>query len=408
MRLLYVTSRFPFGGGEGFLIPELQELLRRGCDIRIVPAHAHGPIVHRDAAALLRLTEQQPLVSSRVAAAAAATIARTPIRAARAAQQVLERGRPAIRLRNVAAYPKGLWVADIARKWKATHIHGYWAATAASIAMTASKMSGISWSFTGHRWDIVTDDLLVQKVRSASAMRVISESVRSLTKTILDCQLPASDAAALMSKVCTSHIGVAVPVNPPPRASALRVLCPANLIPVKGHTYLLDAFARTLSRCPTAELLLAGDGPLRARLTDQVTALGIGSRVQFLGALPREDLLAMYSGGKVMCVVLPSVTISTGHHEGIPVSLMEAMAFGIPVVASNSGGISELVTPGAGLLVEPGDSESLAEAVTRVLMDSALRQSLSAGGHLRVAESFSVQSCVGEFLRVIGADGGYV
>lgn len=126
-------------------------------------------------------------------------------------------------------------------------------------------------------------------------------------------------------------------------------------------------------------LALAGDGALRAELQDAVSTMGLDDRVHFLGQLDHDDLLHLTAAADA--VVLSST------HEGLPVTVVEAMAAGTPVVATAVGGIPEVVEDGrSGLLVPPGDPPALAGAIERILRDGDLRARIAAGGAARVRE----------------------
>jgi colanic acid/amylovoran biosynthesis glycosyltransferase len=150
------------------------------------------------------------------------------------------------------------------------------------------------------------------------------------------------------------------------------VVCPARLVEVKGHRFLLEAWRILRSRGIHGELWLAGDGELRPQLESCVRSFGLIHSVKFLGTLAHEDLLRIYREVPVSAVVLASTDLGNGVHEGIPVALIEAMGHGIPVIATNTGGTPELVKPGTGLLVPAGDTVALADAIQNLLHDKSL------------------------------------
>jgi glycosyltransferase involved in cell wall biosynthesis len=155
------------------------------------------------------------------------------------------------------------------------------------------------------------------------------------------------------------------------------VLCAANFRYEKGHRFLIEAVGLLRGRNVELRLLLAGDGPLRGAVAEQVREAGLDDVVSFLGSVPHDDLLALMSRAYV--VVLSST------HEGLPVSAMEALAIGTPPVATQVGGLLELVEDGlSGLLVAPSRPIELADAIGRLLDDAALRASISEGGRERI------------------------
>jgi glycosyltransferase involved in cell wall biosynthesis len=177
------------------------------------------------------------------------------------------------------------------------------------------------------------------------------------------------------------------------------VLCPAQLVPVKGHRHLLDAAARLAARGIAFELWLAGDGPEAAALARRIGLLGLGDRVRRLGVVPHAELLRLYRERRVDCVVLPSLDLGGGLHEGISVALIEAMAYGVPAIATRTGGLPELLGGGAGVLVPAADADALADALERVLGSAPLRAELARAGRRRIEDEFDVAAITLELAR---------
>jgi glycosyltransferase involved in cell wall biosynthesis len=165
------------------------------------------------------------------------------------------------------------------------------------------------------------------------------------------------------------------------------VLTVARLDEQKGHRYLLEAAAQV----PRVQFVLAGDGPLRPSLEAQAHALGLEGRVKFLGyRADISDLLA-----KCDVFVLPSL------YEGLPLSILEAMAAAKPIIATQIGGTDEAVLDGAtGLLVPPADPTALAAAIRSVLDDRVLAQRLASAGRIRVEQEFSTTAMLRQVTAV--------
>lgn len=140
------------------------------------------------------------------------------------------------------------------------------------------------------------------------------------------------------------------------------ILAVGRLEKVKGHTYLIEAFARIKKEMSDAKLILVGDGSERDNLEILALELGIKDSVQFLGEVPHDDLPHYYH--KARLFVMPSLS------EGFGITVIEAMASGVPVVATSAGSLMELVkNEKTGLLVKPQDAESLARAL-RFMIDN--------------------------------------
>jgi glycosyltransferase involved in cell wall biosynthesis len=395
VKIVYVTQRLPFGEGETFIVPEIEALLAAGHELMIVPRLSTEPVVHDDVGALLLRTRVLPRAGA-VAAAVAVALVRSPRRTAGAFWR-LQRTRPRRRaIANAVATAQGIWLARMARQWGADHIHAHWAHLTATLAMGASALSGIPWSFTAHRYDVVLNNLLTEKLRSARFGRFVSREMLAVARPLV-----APDAFA---RAVVVHMGVALPPAPAngrPRHVTPVLICPARLVPVKAHGDLLEAAARLAARGIAYELWLAGDGPERAAIERRIGERGLSDRVRLLGTVPHAALLGMYRDGRVDCVVLSSL------YEGLGVALAEAMAHGVPVIATGVGGVPELLGDGAGVMVPPGDADALAEALERVLGSSTLRAELAHAGRRRVEAEFEIHAIARELAqRFDAAPGG--
>lgn len=166
----------------------------------------------------------------------------------------------------------------------------------------------------------------------------------------------------------------------------------ARLSGRKGHATLLQSMAMLRDDGVAPLILVVGDGPERGQLEQQAKELRLdASRVRFLGA--RSDVERVLRAADFF--VLPSDT------EGLPLSVLEAMAHELPIVASRVGGIPEIIeTNEQGLLVPPGDPAALAEAIRRVVEDPALRRSLAAAARTRVNTEFSIAKTVENYDRL--------
>ena len=145
---------------------------------------------------------------------------------------------------------------------------------------------------------------------------------------------------------------------------------------------------RAFGRVEDAELLLVGDGPLRPEVERLVAELGLGERVRLVGN--RSDVPVLLA--EAACVVLAS------DYEGCPLTVLEAMAAGVPVVATRVGGVPELIDDGrTGLLVEPGDESALAAAIGRALAD---RDGLGVAAREEARRRFSRERMAAEIAQL--------
>ncbi len=388
MKIMIITASFPFGPGEAFLVPELRELSRLGHELLLVPFFPRGPIIHEEAHGFLQSTIVAGPASPRIIASLPRLLRDTKSCGSILASW-MKTERPAQLWKEIGILPKGIWAGRIAGGWGADHIHAYWATAPASVAMIAAEISQRPWSLTAHRYDLVQNGLLKEKVRRAKFIRFISH---------LSLEMSGLAEEELLDKALVLHLGVDVAEwqsrTPIPDADKPVVFSPANLIRVKGHEYLIDAVAALRDRGTYIELCLAGDGYLREALEKQVTRLRLSDRVHFLGQLPHGRVVDSYRAGRFGIVVLPSVDCGNGEHEGLPISLVEAMAFGVPTISTATGGIPELLGGGAGFLVQPGNANALADAIQMLIENPELRQSLGLAGRRKVEREFAVAGIV--------------
>jgi glycosyltransferase involved in cell wall biosynthesis len=168
----------------------------------------------------------------------------------------------------------------------------------------------------------------------------------------------------------------------------------ARLEPEKGHPTLLEAWPRVLQRVPDAYLLLVGEGSKRTELEQLARELKVAHRVVFTGR--RDDVPAVTAAFDV--AVLPS------YREAQGLTILEAMALSRPVVASNVGGIPEVIEDGVtGLLVPPHDPEALAAAIVRLLTDHPYADLIARAGHDLVHDRFCIELMVKEIEAIYDA-----
>lgn len=383
-RTLIITAAYPYGSAESFLTDEFAALMEHGLNILIWPVQYRPGMIERDdfpaGAELIAIDGR----SIRSLVSLLSGLMRHPRRWARVLG-LLSRDRLHL-VKNLLILPSVARIHDSLDWTPVDHIHAHWLSTSGTAALALSVLTDIPFSVSAHRWDIVDANLVREKCSRAAFVRVISQASRRLL-----------EERAGMGNLRVIHMGVTLG-DPPMHAdrgmeSVLRLVTAANLVEVKGHEVILDAAELLQGRGFRFTWDIAGDGPLRTRLEEQISLRGLNDHVRILGHRSRRELLESYGDGCYDAFVLASLDLGEGLHEGIPVSLMEAMTYGISVIATTTGGVSELVRPGVdGLLVPPGDAESLVAAVMS-LSNVELRMKLGQCGRERVKSDFAVMTC---------------
>jgi glycosyltransferase involved in cell wall biosynthesis len=185
----------------------------------------------------------------------------------------------------------------------------------------------------------------------------------------------------------------------PAEASAPYFLFVGRHVEKKGIEHLVTAFGAASARLPGVDLRIVGDGPLTSSLVERCRDLGVAGRARFLGALPHGEIPAQLAGA--VALVAPSVTTPSGDHEGVPNTILEALAAGIPVIASRHAGIPEAVTDGVdGILTDEGDVAALANAMVRLATDPPLRARLAGAAPKVIAARYDLEKHVNGLVAI--------
>jgi colanic acid/amylovoran biosynthesis glycosyltransferase len=386
-QVAYITSHFP-SVTQTFVFREVLELKRRGWDVQLHAFVRSGlpPDVHPEAAAL---AEQCVYPSVRSVTRAQLWWLRRHPRAYGAAWAFALRGNwPKLGrlLRAVAVVPvAALFARDISSRG-ITHTHAHWATAPALAASLIARLTGGSYSFTAHAYDIQLDrTMLRQKAEGAAFVATISD----VNRLSLERWFKGSSA-----RVTVVHCGVDLHQfmrrSVPPAGPPFVIVNVGALEVYKGQRHLLGAIAILRRQGYDAVLQLVGGGSQRTELERRAIELGIAPAVQFLGVLSADAVRRSLE--RAHAFALPSVELANGLTEGIPVAIMEAMATGVPVTASRVSAIHELVSHGAtGLLVPPGDDEALAASLRCLIDDAELAARLARTASLVVADEFDLR-----------------
>jgi colanic acid/amylovoran biosynthesis glycosyltransferase len=283
---------------------------------------------------------------------------------------------------ETVVFLKAVAVARAPAREGVDHIHAHFASHPATAAWVAHRLTGIPFSFTAHANDLfVAPVLLDRKAADARFAIAISEYNRGvLLERCPAARVEVVHCGVDVERYAWRGLGERAPD---------RVVCVASLLPKKGHADLIDALAVLAERRPGVVLELVGEGPERDRILRRARERGVDRRVSLRGARSSEDVRSTLAEARAFA--LPSVRLPSGRMEGIPVALMEAMASGVPVVATRLSGIPELVQDGmTGLLVEPHDPDGLGAALERLLADDALAAELARNARELVERSFSL------------------
>jgi len=285
----------------------------------------------------------------------------------------------------LAFFPKVVRFAHEMERQEIQHVHAHFAYHAAMAGLIIHRLTGIPFSFTARGSDVQSDGhMLEEKVEAADFVISVSEYNKEI---ILNKRGTGTD-----KKVHVIHGGVDVerltPQTKPSAKGRLQILCVARFEEVKGHTYLIEACKLLKERRLSFECRLIGNGPLMQKIESQINRSGLSDECLLLGAQPYDQVIEQFSQADV--VVLATAPTANGKREGIPNVLKEAMACGVPVVATASGGIPELVDESCGVLVRPRDARAIAEALQLLGGQPELRRQMALAGREKIVREFNL------------------
>ena len=278
------------------------------------------------------------------------------------------------------------------------HLHNHFANPAANVGMLAAEFAQIPWSLTLHgisETDYPAGLLLADKIAAARFVACVSWFGRAQAMRI--------SSPGHWHKFHIVRCGIdldLLPVSGGDEQSKQhmrkQLVCVARLSSEKGHLGLLRAIEGLGKRGIEVDLVLVGDGPEEARIKHETEVLKLTDRVQFAGRKPERETLDIIARSDLL--VLPSFM------EGLPVVLMEAMALGVPVVASRVAGIPELVEHGrTGLLYHPADWQGLEQTLADMLSDTENMAKMAQAGKAVIAQEYDIKHA-GRILPALFAD----
>jgi glycosyltransferase involved in cell wall biosynthesis len=394
MRLGYLYSRYPVIS-QTFCDAEMLALERLGFELEIGSvyppltslrhehiAYLHAPIHYAPPQEILKISEKN-----------AKTDGKWPRDLVdRHEQKYGVTVKAAQRARNA------LYFADHFKRCGVDHVHVHFANRAAHTAMFLKEISGIPFSVTAHGQDFMkdlgNDDLLREICAAAEFVAAETDYSRDLLRQ----RCPDS-------RIQRVYNGIDLERFPAPRYersgdTVPRIISIGRLVAFKGFEYLIDACAELARRGLEFTCEIIGDGPLRADLEARIRKLNLSGRVQLLGSLSQGAVLEKLRSADIFA--LASVIDAQGASDVFPTVIIEAMAAARPVVSTRLAGIPESVVHGeTGLLVPPGDTMALAEALSRLLEDAKLRCNYGRAGRARIEQHFRIEHTVAPLIELL-------
>ena len=293
------------------------------------------------------------------------------------------RGDVPLMARRISHLLQAVSVARTCRERNIRHLHAHFGQAPATIAWFAAELMKLdgstTWSFTIHGFQDFVDETIARldlKAESAAFVVCISDFTRSQLCRLLH---PSMWSNAKVVR-CGIDLNLFTMRQDRSRSSPLKIVNVGRLSSEKGQVVLLKACNMLVDRGMPLHLTFIGSGPLEQLLRDQICAFGMAGLVELRGELPAAEVRRELEQSDLFCL--------TSFAEGLPVSIMEAMAIGVPVVSTAIAGIPELAIDGeTALTVAPGNEEQLAEAIASALNDADLRAKIIPAARTKVEEA---------------------
>jgi glycosyltransferase involved in cell wall biosynthesis/tRNA A-37 threonylcarbamoyl transferase component Bud32 len=398
-----LVTRFPVVD-EAYILREIVELERQGQPVLLVPLlRGRGKVVHEEAKPWVRRALYIPLLSPSIVVSNLRAMFQHPARYLKVLLLLFcgTMIRPRTLIRTLALFPKSVHLASVLPKRGINHLHSHFSTHATTMAYIISRFSKITYSFTIHGPDVFVHRLLLlEKISRATAVRTIS----AFNKAFL-CGLYPSIPE---EKIHVVHIGVNPEVYETASSESERtttrpqVLSVGAITPSRGFGFLIEAGLMLKNGGIDVEMTIVGNGPRRRFLQHWTEYLGLADDVHLPGSLAQHEVARRM--GETDVFVLPSVIANDGQMDGIPITLMEAMAAGKPVIASAMSGIPELIDDRvSGLLIDATHPQRIANAIRFLIANPAVRHKMGRAGQRRIREEFDIRKTVASLIEFLDA-----
>jgi colanic acid/amylovoran biosynthesis glycosyltransferase len=378
----YIVRKFPVLS-ETFILNEILALEAKGVPVEIFSlAPTRDPRFHEGVVRLKATIHYVPGASElrTLLRHARLQAARNPRRYRRELLRVFGTGRPKLLWRFLQAS----YIAERARRAGVRHLHAHFANHPTTVTQQVSRLLGVPYSFTAHAFDIYRDakpGIIARKMRDARFTVTVSDYNVGFLRSIVNGN--GSRIELIRNGIDMTRF---TPATAPP-AGPFTLLAVARLVEKKGLDVLIEACRNLRDRGIAFRCDIIGKGARKGELQRLIRDWDLSAHVRLLGALPQQEIVGHYHAAHVL--VLPCIIGRDGNRDGLPVSIVEALACGLPVISTPVTGIPEVVRDGVnGLIVPSGDAAALSDAAERLARDPDLLARLRAGARPSVLDEF--------------------
>ncbi len=398
-KIVFITSAFPFGKSEVWAINEINSVLKTRNDVIIIPRTGKGKIINKDATKFASNLIDLPFLNLKILIQLFGNIFFNLFQFLKLLVDIIKlSNNMSDFIKCLVILPKSLLLVKILKTKKISHIHSLSTTSTAAMAHIISSILNVPWSYTLHSSSVLNSNYkrsLLFYSNSASKCRTISK-------------ITAGDLASfigtnLSKKVFNVHLGVDIygfkkeknNFNDP-----IIIVTPAELKEHKGHIYAIEAAKKLIDMgVSNFKWFFYGSGPLLNELKKKIKELDLINNCFFPGIIDHKLLLNDYQRNKVDIVISSSIT-TADVFEGIPVSLMEAMSYGIPVIATDCGSTKELVDGKSAILINQNDANSIQKAIIKLINNPEYYRELGRNGRNKIKQDFDSEKNAYDLVKI--------
>lgn len=388
-KIAYLTAHIP-RLPESFILREISEMERLGWQVALYPLVKEETEQDKDTTEWTNHLTALPATFMNVVAANMRRLRQSPLLYLVVWLHVVLGNLGSLHLLGQALvlFPRAVYAAEMMQAEKVTHVHAHYATQPALAAWVIYRLTGITYSLTVHTHDIFErTSLLAAKLQDAKFITAISDFNRNYLANAV--------GEWVKDKIYVIHCGI-IPENYQQKARKLRlgrqfeIISIGSLQPHKGLRYLIEASTYLRERNIPHRCRIVGEGEQRPFLQQLITDNNLEGCVELIGAKTESEIAELLASAH--CYVQPNVITESGSIEGIPFAIMEAMACGLPVVATDVAGIPEIIRHGeTGYLMPPGDAMAIADALEVLYAVPEHGAQLAENGRLLLLQEFELR-----------------
>lgn len=289
-------------------------------------------------------------------------------------------------------------IAEWNRELKFDHLHSHFASSPTHVAMYASMMTGVPYSFIAHAKDIFLNDmdkkLFRQMVKNSSFTVTVSNSNRLYLRKMV--------SNAEKNKILRIYNGLDLKYfrNQSSSRASNHILSVGRLVEKKGFHILIEAMKILKERNRNFLCEIIGEGDQRLYLENLISENRLKRSIKLLGPLPQDEVIQKMKRSTIF--VLPSIIARDGNRDALPTVLLEALALGLPAISTDVVGIPEILEKGkCGMVIKQNDPLILADSIENLIDNPSLQNRFVRNGYQKVRKDFNIKVNAGELLRLM-------